>query len=76
MLYRVEAWKMIARMNDQVWMTVAEVASAASVEKVTVRRWIAAKQLAAHRIPSGTYRVERAEFLRFMNSQQAASHAG
>lgn len=42
-------------------MTVTEVAAELRVSTATVRRWIAAGKLPATTLPTGTYRVARAD---------------
>jgi len=49
-------------MDDSKHWTPEEIAGIFRVHVVTVRRWIAAGQLGAIRLPGGGYRIPQAEF--------------
>jgi excisionase family DNA binding protein len=52
-------------MSDEL-LTVSEVAGRLNVNRGTVVRWIRLGQLKALRLPSGTYRIPRAELDRLL----------
>ena len=49
-------------MDDSKHWTPEEIAGIFRVHVITVRRWIAAGQLGAIRLPGGGYRIPQAEF--------------
>jgi excisionase family DNA binding protein len=52
--------------RNEVWMTMGDVAVAASVHYETVRKWIGRGKLPAARTKTGMIRIKRSDFIEFM----------
>ncbi len=56
--------------SEQERIKIKDIASDCMVSQTTVRRWIENGQLRAIRLPSGHYRIKRADFRLFLEERE------